>query len=66
VHILIYFTYILQVQRLAEDKKNLQESLTEVVHEKDIVHTEHETNVHKMSVLEHELLTLKQQVIDNY
>ena len=51
-----------KVQRLAEEKRLLEESFTEVVQEKAVVHTEHQTTVTKMSVLENELLSLKQQV----
>lgn len=52
----------MQVQRLADEKRLLEESFTEVVQEKSVVHTEHQTTVSKMSVLENELLALKQQV----
>eukprot|EP00111_Clytia_hemisphaerica_P019736 TCONS_00058240-protein len=51
-----------KVQRLAEEKRLLESSLTEVVQEKTVVHAEHQSTVNKMSVLENEVLTLKQQV----
>lgn len=51
-----------KVQRLKEEKVFLEESLSEIEHEKDIVYTEHQTTVNKMSVLENEVLTLKQQI----
>ena len=52
----------LRVQRLVEDKEYLEESLTDVSHEKEVIYNDHQVTVNKMSVLENEVLALKQQV----